>query len=267
MQDPLLWNPLPDAAAYLTHKTGRIIDARMLADIVARLGKQGEITPTIIKALVPRTLDFAVIAMPGHPEIDEYLNSFEHEYLTEDFGPLPGGMAYIGVSYPTVAPLAVNELVELVMYGEKHLRVLLGHEPKDKPEMVWIMPWGTSHKATLETCGITRDDLIALGEALTAPASGVRKEPAKTARAWQDEARAIADELDTRDAQLCTHDSLTNLADRVAAEMRERNIKGPRGPVTGSTIRREALQGGLWARPRDREKPGGAGETGGIDNQ
>jgi len=82
---------------------------------------------------------------------------------------------------------------------------------------------------------------------------------------WQEQARAIADEIDARDQALGTHDSITSIAGRVAVEMRKRDIKGPRGPLSGNTIKREALQGGLWARPRGRKTPGETGGTGGTD--
>ena len=65
---------------------------------------------------------------------------------------------------------------------------------------------------------------------------------------WTVQARAIADELDAIDATAKSHDSLTNIADRVEARMRERGVHGPRGPLTGKTILREALQGGRWKR-------------------
>ncbi|CAJ6125616.1 Uncharacterised protein [Burkholderia pseudomallei] len=67
---------------------------------------------------------------------------------------------------------------------------------------------------------------------------------------WCEEARRIADELHLRDRTNGTYDSLTHLAERVAEEMRSRDINGPRGPLIASTIRREALQGGKWKRPK-----------------
>lgn len=65
---------------------------------------------------------------------------------------------------------------------------------------------------------------------------------------WRVQAPAIADELDDADAKVGAHDSLTSIADRVAERLRERGINGPRGPLSGATILREALQGGRWKR-------------------
>jgi hypothetical protein len=60
---------------------------------------------------------------------------------------------------------------------------------------------------------------------------------------WCEVARAIADELDQIDAKCGAHDSKSNIADRVAVEMRKRKIFGPRGPVSANTVLREALGG------------------------
>ena len=67
---------------------------------------------------------------------------------------------------------------------------------------------------------------------------------------WKAQARAIADEHDAANKKGGCHDSLTSMADRVAKSMREREIYGPRGPLGGKTVLREALQGGKWSRKR-----------------
>lgn len=68
---------------------------------------------------------------------------------------------------------------------------------------------------------------------------------------WKVGARNIADELDAIDRKVSAHSSLTDMADRVASLMRERNICGPRGPLSGKTVLRDALQGGRWKREQD----------------
>ena len=75
-----------------------------------------------------------------------------------------------------------------------------------------------------------------------------KEKPAPDGASWQEQARAIADELHQRDYACGGHDSLTNLAERIALEMRKRKINGPRGPLRGTTILKEALQGGKWKR-------------------
>ena len=79
---------------------------------------------------------------------------------------------------------------------------------------------------------------------------------------WRVQARAIADEIDDADAKAGAHDSLKNIADRVAGRLRERGINGPRGPLSGATIMREALQAGRWKRKQRIRLTGSAGNMG-----
>ena len=90
--------------------------------------------------------------------------------------------------------------------------------------------------------------------------------PAKSGKTanWHDAARAIADELELTDkapGRDPVHSSVTDMADRVAVKMRERGIEGPLGPVSGATVKREALQGGRWKRPKPQATTGGNGGT------
>lgn len=82
--------------------------------------------------------------------------------------------------------------------------------------------------------------------------------PANQPRSWQEKARAIADEIAAIDANSGAYDSVKNIADRVAEKMRAmgKEYEGPRGPLAGSTILREALQGGLWLRKTSPGKQG-----------
>lgn len=65
---------------------------------------------------------------------------------------------------------------------------------------------------------------------------------------WKEDARRIADEIDATDAKVGAYDSVKNIAERVAKQMRERGIRGPRGPLSGGSVLRDALQGGRWKR-------------------
>lgn len=67
---------------------------------------------------------------------------------------------------------------------------------------------------------------------------------------WITHAHNIADELDAKDASCGAYDSLRGMAARVAKNMRERKIHGPRGPLSEGTILRDALQAGKWKRRR-----------------
>lgn len=66
---------------------------------------------------------------------------------------------------------------------------------------------------------------------------------------WQAEARCVANQLHLKDKKAGAYSSLEDLADRIAKEFRTSGIEGPRGPLSGATILREALQGGRWKRP------------------
>ena len=66
---------------------------------------------------------------------------------------------------------------------------------------------------------------------------------------WQTTARTIADELHEKDKLAGAHSSITDIADRVAVELRARGIHGTRAaPLAGTTVLREALQGKKWKR-------------------
>ncbi len=82
---------------------------------------------------------------------------------------------------------------------------------------------------------------------------------------WHDDARAIADELHLRDLAAGAHCALAPMGDRVAKIMRERGIEGPQGPVSGATVKREALQSGKWKRPTPQKTTGGNGGNGGAE--
>jgi hypothetical protein len=67
---------------------------------------------------------------------------------------------------------------------------------------------------------------------------------------WTIHARQIADECDLKDEKAGAQSCLTDMARRVAEIAAARKIEGPRGPLTGANILREALQGGKWKRLR-----------------
>jgi hypothetical protein len=149
---------------------------------------------------------------------------------------------------------------ELAATFDKRYRVLDGQEYRttgrdyDEVDLAVCAAWALSigwdipaELRALAACGEARQPAAsaALGAQEQTEPSG-KSEP----RDWQEVARAIADELDKKDAIAGAHDSVTNIADRVAAELRDRKTRGPRGPLSGATILREALQGRKWKRKR-----------------
>lgn len=92
--------------------------------------------------------------------------------------------------------------------------------------------------------------------------ASVAAEPARKDKEWAVCAREIADELHARDVAAGCHDSIVHMAERVATELRERGIHGPRGPLSGPTVKREALQGKKWMRKSTPSSMGKQGKTG-----
>lgn len=172
MNEPLFWNPLPTAAEWLSKRTGREIDALTLVDIVASMGKQGDGKPTIIKAMLPRELQFAAITLHGNIDPNQTkLQRFISEQLAKRFGPLPVVFDYVKAVYPTVSLLSVNCLLDILMHGNMNFSVLMDTPTSNPNHYVCAMPWGTVHRATVETCGINRADLLALGDLLATKAA------------------------------------------------------------------------------------------------
>ncbi|MBK5204219.1 MAG: hypothetical protein JJD98_02050 [Polaromonas sp.] len=169
MIEPLFWNPLPSAAEWLAQKTGRPMDARTLVDTVAKIGKMNGPEPTIIHMMLPKGTRCASLSMFGKPALlpESDVEKFTRDRLKKSYGPLPNGITYLSETYPVRDTLCVNHLLQLLMYGEVTTGLLLNKSEFDGGT-VWLMPWGTEHTATLEACGITRTDLLALGDTMTA---------------------------------------------------------------------------------------------------
>ncbi len=171
MIEPLIWNPLPRAAEWLAQKTGRPMDAMTLVDTVIKMGRMGDSAPTIIKMLLPKNTKCASLSIANEPALlpESGTEKFTRDRLEKLYGPLPNGITYLSESFPDVANLCVNHLIELLVHGEVAISLLTNKSQADGGA-VWLMPWGTEHTATMETCGINRADLLALGDKLTAPA-------------------------------------------------------------------------------------------------
>lgn len=250
MITPLFWNPLPNAAEWLAQKTGRPMDARTLVDTVAQLGEMGNPSPTIIKAMLPQGLKFASLLIGKSPLPETNTETIFRESLLKRYGPLPGGMQYVRDENPATNPLCVNNLLQLLMHGEFTTGLILNKNP-DADGMVWLMPWGTQHTATMETCGINRDDLLALGDKLTAPAQTaatlapvVTKSASGDDEEWKEKARKRAHEIIKRDRDRSLYPSQIDIADEIAKEFRRDGMKGADGkPLAGAYIKRWALNG------------------------
>ena len=124
---------------------------------------------------------------------------------------------------------------------------LVGERPGDKELNFTPRIPPSLEEAVFE--GMPKDDAAASVPA-EAEAEPTADEAHPTVDDWREQARTITDELDSADLKVGAYDSVTNIADRVAKRMRELGINGPRGPLSGRTVLREALQGGKWKRKK-----------------
>lgn len=163
---PHAWNPLPFAAQWLSLRLDRSLDARDLLDWVIQLHSSAAkySKPTIIKALLPRELNFAGIAFADPTDAQAQAL---HDQMVIQFGKLPGRMTYLGLRFPTVCNLHASELTELLIYGTRQQALIHDkYEHNAGIEATWIVPWGTSHIVSIADCGINRYDLEQLCEKL-----------------------------------------------------------------------------------------------------
>lgn len=68
---------------------------------------------------------------------------------------------------------------------------------------------------------------------------------------WEEKMRELADELHRRDLKAGSWSNLDEMANMLAVEAQKRGIIGPRGQLTAANIRRTALQGDRWKRPKN----------------
>jgi len=247
MKEPLLWNSLDEAAMYLAELTNRDIDARGLIDIVINLSKTADPSPTIISAVLPRDKSFAKVKM-GQYSLPSDAGAIIHEHLNKSFGLLPRGLVYTGLVHPKFSKLPVNSLIDLLVHGEIEEAIVYG-DTELPDERIWVMPWGTTFRVGMDSCGLNKKNLIELGRVLCRPKVNEQQENQDINDAWQDKARAIANELREKDRSMGTQDSKTNIAERVADIMRKQEIRGIRGFLSGKTVLREALSGDRWKYP------------------
>lgn len=184
MTEPLHWNPLPDAARWLTECTGTHFDVLSLLDRVIQISRPGNPEASPIQALLPRNIKLARIVLVIND--DDLQKAPIHQWLTSAYGTLPfNRAAYVGEVYRLATyALNGNHLVDLALYKEVEILLLTnegidkslnGGHMREEGETVWVMPYGSKHIATLDSCGIFRSDLVDLARRI---AVEPRKQPA-----------------------------------------------------------------------------------------
>ena len=175
MAELLFWNTLSESANWLGETLGEQVTPKSLIQkILDRAESAGRpFPPTIIKALLPRDVRLASVWLLDKKgdigEVDRRIN----ERLTEVFGEPPiKGSLYTGDISAKAIPLYPAQIADLIVHGNLevsliHENQLGGYKLRDG-EYGYILPIGTPHIATIETCGINRDDLLALANQLSA---------------------------------------------------------------------------------------------------
>lgn len=175
MADLLFWNTLSESANWLGETLGEQVTPKSLIQkILDRAKSAGSpFPPTIIKALLPRDVRLASVwLLPKKSDVGE-VDRRINERLTEVFGEPPiKGTFYTGdISAKTIL-LYPAQIADLIIHGDVevsliHENQLVGYRFRDG-EVGYVLPVGTPHIATIETCGINRDDLLALANQLSA---------------------------------------------------------------------------------------------------
>lgn len=213
MIEPLRWNTLEETADWLTKRTGETWTPRRVLDF----GEQGVIS---VRAVLPPNIQLSI----------------------------GGESTWVGNTIKLDGVYLDCLLKRENVYVSATCDVPMGRGSVEAD--IELTPPAL---ITLDDLGVSGADLKAAGEAFAGRGDQAVTLPLDAGKsrdvpgsAWQEEARGIADELYVRDAVMGCYDSLKNLCDRVADELRKRNIHAPLGPVLPGTVKREALQGAAW---------------------
>lgn len=175
MADLLFWNTLIESAIWLSETLGKKVTPQSLIQKILDRAELDEksFSPTIIKAVLPRDLQLAsLILFPKEGDIGE-LETHMNERMTKAHGtPFIKGSIYTGYLSAKAIPLYRANLADLIIHGNVeisliHENQLGGYKFRDS-EYGYVLPIGAKHLATIETCGINRDDLVALANQLGA---------------------------------------------------------------------------------------------------
>lgn len=177
MADLLFWNTLTESANWLSETLGEQITPKgLIQKVLDRAKSPSKVSPfppTIIKASLPRGVRLASLwLLPKWRDIGE-VDRRMNERMTEMYGEPPfKGSLYTQNIIAEFIPLLPAQIADLIIHGNVEIsyideRQLFGYTFRDT-EFGVFLPSGTKHAATIETCGISRDDLLALANELSA---------------------------------------------------------------------------------------------------
>lgn len=176
VSDLLFWNTLADSVDWLNkEKQAKQFTPKSLIQTILDNSEIAEepYSPTIIKTILPRETNLApVILFPKQGDIGEFEKHI-NAHMTREYGALHGEDAvYSGPKFRAAAiPLYPSQLRQLILYGTVEISSIqqgqiAGCRKLRENECLFILPVGTDHVTTIETCGIGRDDLLELLEKL-----------------------------------------------------------------------------------------------------
>jgi len=173
MAELLFWNTLIESVEWLNERQGEQFTPKSLIQkILDKAQTTGTpFPPTIIKTALPRDTQLAsLLLFPKEGDIGEFEIHMNERMTIAHGTPFIKGCIYTGYLSANAIPLYPAQIAELIIHGNIEISVihenqLCGYKFRDS-ECGYILPVGAKHIATIETCGINRDDLLGLLEQL-----------------------------------------------------------------------------------------------------
>lgn len=274
MSDPLEWNSLDEAAAWLAEATGEQWTARRVLDAAIRYptadgGGGAPNRHTIISAALPpgHSIRVRVVNLGAGREIVESRGHAVPEAARND-----STVPLYDLSWRTV-PLLQSDVFQVLASGWVELKAL--HERASMPridEALYINAIEPPARVGLDALGVKREHLRTLaartiasdGKVASVRATDESSEHAPAVPPsddWHEAAREQAAHIVTRDRARNLFPSQELIADEIARDWRNRGITGKDGKaLSAATIKRHALKGVTIGAPPRRATQGKRGK-------
>lgn len=218
--EPLLWNTLDEAAAWLSQMRGETWTAKKVIDAALRVHQQDARHPktTLISAVLPHGCAYGVYvwdAAKGSPS-----NPFVPKF--------PGAI-------PATAPIPLWQagLGDILLRGKTEVSLLPDRESRIEGEYHFIKPFGTSVEVTMDMLGISGRELEQLAKLLPdAKRTEVKMGPASAA-SWD---AMIYEERKTAWGALTPVEKRTKARELVKKHNGNKSAAGREVGITGKRI-------------------------------
>lgn len=260
MSEPLEWNSLDEAAAWLAEATGEQWTVRRVLNAAIRYPTHdggGGATPnrhTIISAALP----------PGHSIRVRVVNIGAGREVVESRGHTVPEAARSDSTVPLydlpwrTVPLLQSDVFQVLASGWVELKALHERAPKTRADgALYINAIEPPARVGLDGLGIRREHLRALAACLrgierTDTAESNERPPvAQAGDDWRSKAREQAQAIVDRDRARDLWPSQHHIADEIARDWRTRGLTGAGGkPLSAATIKRHGLKGSTIDAPR-----------------